>query len=67
MGILVRVARFVSRALGISVVSRVGKRYPIIAVAMFAARWWSKRRTRTEREVVTLRAGETITVSDTRG
>ena len=64
MGIIVRLARFVGRVLGMSVIGRVGKRYPIVALTLFVVRWWRKRQTRVDRQVITLRAGETITVSD---
>jgi hypothetical protein len=64
MGIIVRLVRFVGRVLGMSVIGRVGKRYPIVALTLFVVRWWRKRQTRVDRQVITLRAGETITVSD---
>lgn len=64
MGIIVRLARFVGRVLGMSVIGRVGKRYPIVALTLFVVRRWRKRQTRADRQVITLRAGETITVSD---
>jgi hypothetical protein len=47
-----------------SVIGRAGKRYPIVALTLFVVRWWRKRQTRVDRQVITLRAGETITVSD---
>jgi hypothetical protein len=58
----------VGRVLGIAV-ARVARRYPIVAVAYAAWRWWQRRSAGSERTVVRLRRGETITVTDqtTRG
>ena len=64
MGIVVRLARLVGRVFGMSVIGRMSKRYPIVAVTLFVVRWWRKRQARVDHQVITLRPGETITVSD---
>ena len=64
MGIVVRLARLVGRVFGISVIGRMSKRYPIVAVTLFIVRWWRKRQARVDHQVITVRTGETITVSD---
>ena len=47
-----------------SVIGRMSKRYPIVAVTLFVVRWWRKRQAQVDHQVITLRPGETITVSD---
>jgi len=64
MGIVVRLARLVGRVFGMSVIGRMSKRYPIVAVTLFVVRWWRKRQAQVDHQVITLRPGETFTVSD---
>ena len=51
-----------STFVGLAVVSRVMKRYPIVAAALVVWRWWRRRSRRTERTTVQLRQGEKISV-----
>jgi len=50
------------RVVGLAV-TRVAKGYPIVAVVFAVWRWWSRRNVRTERTVVRLRDGETVSIS----
>jgi hypothetical protein len=50
------------RVVGLAV-ARVAKRYPIVAVVFAVWRWWNRRNARTERTVVRLRDGETVSIS----
>jgi endonuclease YncB( thermonuclease family) len=68
-----RVSRLAGRAVAGALIARttatVVRRYPIVAVALFVARWWRRRNARlarSDRTVVRLRRGETVTVSDKR-
>ena len=51
-----------SQFVGLAVVSRVMKRYPIVAAALVVWRWWRRRNRRIERTTVQLRQGENISV-----
>ena len=51
-----------STFVGLAVVSRVMKRYPIVAAALVVWRWWRRRNRRIERTTVQLRQGENISV-----
>ena len=51
-----------STFVGLAVVSRVMKRYPIVAVTLVVWRWWRRRNRRTERTTVQLREGESISL-----
>ena len=51
-----------STFVGLAVVSRVMKRYPIVAAALVVWRWWRRRNRRIERTTVQLRQGESISV-----
>ena len=51
-----------STFVGLAVVSRVMKRYPIVAVTLVVWRWWRRRNRRIERTTVQLRQGENISV-----
>ena len=51
-----------STFVGLAVVSRVMKRYPIVAVTLVVWRWWRRRNLRIERTTVQLRQGENISV-----
>ena len=64
MGALARTSRVAGRVVGATTVGRVAKRYPIVGVALFAWRWWRRREARVERRVITIKSGETLTVSD---
>ena len=46
----------------LAVVTRVMKRYPIVAAALVVWRWWRRRNRRIERTTVQLRQGENISV-----
>jgi hypothetical protein len=68
-----RASRLAGRAVAGALIARttatVARRYPIVAVALFVARWWRRRNARlarSDRTVVRLRRGETVTVSDKR-
>jgi hypothetical protein len=52
----------VSTFIGLAVVTRVMKRYPIVAAALVVWRWWRRRNRRIERTTVQLRQGENISV-----
>jgi hypothetical protein len=64
MAALARTSRVAGRVVGATAVGRVVKRYPIVGVALFVWRWWRRREARIERRVITLKSGETLTVSD---
>lgn len=64
MGIVARASRVAGRAVGLTAFSRASKRYPIIGLAIVVWRWWRRREARTERRVISLKPGETVTVSD---
>ena len=64
MGVLTVVLRVVGRTASTTFVTRVGRRYPIVTVALIALRWWRRRSTRTQRTVVRIRPGESLTISD---
>jgi len=51
-----------STFVGLAVVYRVMKRYPIVAAALVVWRWWRRRNRRTERTTVQLREGESISL-----
>ena len=51
-----------STFVGLAVVSRVMKRYPIVAVTLVVWRWWRRRNLRIERTTVQLRQGESISL-----
>ena len=51
-----------STFVGLAVVTRVMKRYPIVAAALVVWRWWRRRNRRIERTTVQLRQGENISV-----
>lgn len=51
-----------STFVGLAVLSRVMKRYPIVAVTLVVWRWWRRRNRRTERTTVQLREGESISL-----
>ena len=51
-----------STFVGLAVVSRVMKRYPIVAVTLVVWRWWRRRNRQTERTTVQLREGESISL-----
>ena len=51
-----------STFVGLAVVTRVMKRYPIVAAALVVWRWWRRRSRRTERTTVQLREGESISL-----
>ena len=51
-----------SQFVGLAVVTRVMKRYPIVAAALVVWRWWRRRNRRIERTTVQLRQGENISV-----
>lgn len=51
-----------STFIGLAVVTRVMKRYPIVAAALVVWRWWRRRNRRIERTTVQLRQGENISV-----
>ena len=51
-----------STFVGLAVVSRAMKRYPIVAAALVVWRWWRRRNRRIERTTVQLRQGENISV-----
>ena len=51
-----------STFVGLAVVSRVMKRYPIVAVTLVVWRWWRRRNRRTERTTVQLHEGESISL-----
>ena len=52
----------VSSVIGIAVVARTAKRYPIVAATLVVWRWWRRRNRRIERTTVQLRQGENISV-----
>ena len=51
-----------STFVGLAVVYRVMKRYPIVAAALVVGRWWRRRNRRTERTTVQLHEGESISL-----
>jgi hypothetical protein len=68
-----RASRLAGRAVAGTIIARttgkIVKRYPIVAVVLFVARWWRRRNARLARHnraVVKLRDGATITVTDKR-
>lgn len=64
MGALARTSRVAGRVVGATAVGRIAKRYPIVGVALFAWRWWRRREASVERRVITLKPGESLTVTD---
>ena len=64
MGALARKSRVAGRVVGVTAIGRVAKRYPIVGVALFVWRWWRRREARVERRVITLKSGESLTVTD---
>ena len=51
-----------STFVGLAGLTRVMKRYPIVAAALVVWRWWRRRNRRIERTTVQLRQGENISV-----
>lgn len=73
MSTAARASRLAGRAVAGTLIARtsakVVKRYPIVAVVLFVARWWRRRSARLarhDRAVLKLRDGATVTVTDKR-
>ena len=52
----------VSSVIGLAVLTRTLKRYPIVGVSLAVWRWWRRRSRRIERTTVQLRKDESITL-----
>lgn len=52
----------VSSVIGLAVLTRTLKRYPIVGVSLAVWRWWRRRSRRIERTTVQLRQDESITL-----
>jgi len=64
MGAMSRTPRVAGRLIGATAVARFTKRYPLVAVLLFVWKWWRRRTAHTDHQVIRLKAGQTITVSD---
>jgi hypothetical protein len=58
------VLRMVGRTASTTFVTRVGRRYPIVAVALLVLRWWRRNSMHADRTTVRIRPGESLTISD---
>lgn len=64
MNLLLRVSRVVGRTAAMTFVARIARRYPLVTVSWFVWRRWKRHSARTERSVVRLRSGESVTITD---
>jgi hypothetical protein len=64
MGFVTMVSRAVGRGASATFVTRMARRYPVVAVALFALRWWRRRSIGANTTVVRIRPGETLTITD---
>jgi hypothetical protein len=59
-----RVSLIAGRSVGVALIARIAKRYPIIALIAFVVRRRRNKARRDEKSVVRLRRGETVTITD---
>jgi len=64
MGPMSRTSRVAGRFVGAAAIARLTKRYPLVAVVLLVWKWRRRRAAHTDHQVIRLKAGETITVSD---